>query len=219
MSAAGAGKIGDYSGCSFRTEGVGTFTGGEKTAPVVGRKNVAERVPEVRLEMIGPRRSLHAALEAMLSAHPYEEPAYDVYHLENADASAGMGVIGSLARPAHLSSFLALVRKRLGTKALRYTGDLRQQIKRVALCGGGGGELLEDAIRARADVFVTADCSYHLFHDAAGRIALVDAGHYETEAPVVASIVNRLRKEIQSHGEKILVRAATAAINPVAQSV
>jgi putative NIF3 family GTP cyclohydrolase 1 type 2 len=68
-------------------------------------------------------------------------------------------------------------------------------------------------------VFVTGDCGYHLFHDAAGRIALVDAGHYETEAPVVASVVERLRKEIQNRGEKILVRAATAAVNPVAQSV
>jgi dinuclear metal center YbgI/SA1388 family protein len=219
LSAAGAGTIGDYAGCSFRTEGVGTFTGGKNTAPAVGTKGVAERVPEVRLEMIVPRRSLHEALEAMLLVHPYEEPAYDVYHLENADASAGMGVIGSLAGPVPLSRFLTRIRKRLGTKALRYTGNLRERVTRVAVCGGGGGELLEDAIRAGAEVFVTADCGYHLFHDAAGRIALVDAGHYETEVPVVGAIVDRFRKEMRSRGEKIAVRAATAAINPVAQSV
>jgi len=219
MGKAGAGVIGDYSGCSFRVDGVGTFFGGDSTSPSVGRKGVAEQVREVRIEMLVSRRNVPAAINAMKSAHPYEEPAYDVYHLENTDHGAGMGVIGTLEKPEPLSRFLARVRKRLGIKVLRFTGDPKKQVQRVALCGGSGGELLDDAVRGNADVFVTADCSYHLFHDAKGRIALVDAGHYETERPVVDVIVGRLNEACAGSGETIAVRASSVTTNPVTLSV
>jgi dinuclear metal center YbgI/SA1388 family protein len=219
MGAAGAGTIGDYSGCSFRVEGTGTFFGGPSTAPAVGRKGAAEQVREVRLEMIVPRRSVRAAVKAMRSVHPYEEPAYDVYHLENPDDASGMGVVGTLDKPEPLPRFLARVRRRLGVRALRYTAGPAQAVRTVAMCGGSGGELLEDAVRAGADVFVTADCSYHLFHDAAGRIALVDAGHYETEHPVVDAVVARLKEAFAARGERVAVRAVSRSTNPVSMSV
>jgi putative NIF3 family GTP cyclohydrolase 1 type 2 len=88
-------------------------------------------------------------------------------------------------------------------------------VQKVALCGGSGSDLLPDAVRSGADVFVTADVRYHTYQEAEGTIALVDAGHYETEIPVVASVVARLRREIQSRGERIPVRAASQSTNPV----
>jgi dinuclear metal center YbgI/SA1388 family protein len=219
MSGAGAGVIGGYDRCSFRTDGTGTFRGGPATSPVVGSQGLFERVPEVRLEMLVPRRSVGAAVEALRAAHPYEEPAYDLYHLENLDTTAGMGVVGTLPAAEPFSRFLGRIRRLLGTRALRYAGDPRRTIRRVALCGGGGAELLDDAVNSGADVYVTADVSYHVFHEAAGRIALVDAGHYETEFPVVGALVAHLRAQIASRGGRLAVNPARTSTNPVGQSV
>ncbi len=81
LFAAGAGRIGAYERCSWYTEGTGTFLGGEDTAPAIGERGVEERVPELRLETVFPAEALDAVLEALRAAHPYEEPAFDVYEL------------------------------------------------------------------------------------------------------------------------------------------
>lgn len=215
MAEAGGGKIGEYENCSFRTEGRGTFRGTGNARPAVGRKGVPQEVEEVRLEMAAPHRAAGKVVRAMIGAHPYEEVAYDVYPLGNTSAEYGMGTVGTLGRSVPLRQFLASVRTALGAPALRWTGNPRSSVRKVALCGGSGSELLDDAIRAGADVFVTADVRYHTYQEAEGSIALVDAGHYETEIPVVASVVARLRREIQSRGRRIAVRAASQSTNPV----
>ena len=81
LFAAGAGRIGAYERCSFYTEGTGTFRGGEGASPAVGRRGVEERVPEVRLEMVYPEERHDEVVAALRLAHPYEEPAFDVYPL------------------------------------------------------------------------------------------------------------------------------------------
>jgi hypothetical protein len=78
---AGAGQIGDYERCSWYTEGTGTFFGGESTSPALGQSGREERVPELRLETVFPEERHHAVVAALRAAHPYEEPAYDVYPL------------------------------------------------------------------------------------------------------------------------------------------
>ena len=219
MAAAGAGVIGEYQCCSFRGEGKGTFRGGAGTHPAVGRKGALEHVEETRLEMVASRRAVGGVVRAMTEAHPYEEVAYDVYALENASGEYGMGAVGTLRRKVPLRTFLATVRRSLNTPALRWSGDPRRPVHRVALCGGSGSELLGDAIASGAEAFVTADLRYHTYHEAGGRIALVDAGHYETEIPVVAAIVERLRRETLRRGERIPVRAASGSTNPVRWSM
>jgi len=214
MSEAGGGVIGEYDLCSFRAEGTGTFRGSSASHPTVGVRGSSERVHEIRLEMIAPRRVVDRIVTALLRAHPYEEPAVDVYPLDNVAKEFGMGVIGELPRPVRFSAFLATVRRALGNRAPRWTGSPVEVVRRVAVCGGSGADLLEDAIAARADVFVTADVKYHAFHDAAGRIALIDAGHYETELPVVRAIVTRLRNAIVTRGQRVVVRATTQTTNP-----
>jgi hypothetical protein len=78
---AGAGRIGDYERCSWYTEGVGTFLGGESTDPAIAERGVEERVPELRLETVFPAERQDAVVAALRAAHPYEEPAFDVYEL------------------------------------------------------------------------------------------------------------------------------------------
>ena len=81
LFAAGAGRIGDYEHCSWYTEGTGTFLGGEGTSPSVGQAGREERVAELRLETVFPAERQDEVLNALRRAHPYEEPAFDVYEL------------------------------------------------------------------------------------------------------------------------------------------
>jgi putative NIF3 family GTP cyclohydrolase 1 type 2 len=148
-------------------------------------------------------------------AHPYEEPTYDIIPLANPEEEYGLGVIGDLDRPVTLQRFLGAVRKALAVRAPRFTGNPAATIRRVAVCGGSGSELLEDAIAAGADAFVTADVKYHAYRDAEGRIALIDAGHYETEFPVVRAVVRRLRAAVGQQGARVAVTGTTRSTNPV----
>jgi dinuclear metal center YbgI/SA1388 family protein len=216
MAGAGAGVIGNYTDCSFRTNGVGTFRGNASSSPAVGRKGLLERVDETRLEMIVERHRLEEVIAAMRAEHPYEEVAYDISPLENVHAHFGMGAIGELPRPVPLSAFLRSTRKALKTGALRCTGSMQQKVSRIAVCGGSGSKLLEQAIAQQADVFVTADISFHRFQDAAGRIALVDAGHHETECPVLPALAARLRDACRMQGERTPVAVTSVRTNPVA---
>jgi dinuclear metal center YbgI/SA1388 family protein len=216
MTAAGAGQIGNYTGCSFRTEGRGTFRGNRSSRPVVGKREQLEEVDEVRLEMMLARRDIDRVVAALRDAHPYEEPAYDVYLLENTDSGYGMGVIGELPQALTLHTFLRRLKQTLRCGALRWTGNPSGRVRKIALCGGSGSELLDEAVRHDADVFVTADVTYHRFHEAAGRIALVDAGHHETEYPVLATVASRLREFLRSEGTQIPVLMARSSTNPVA---
>lgn len=215
MAGAGAGIIGNYDRCSFSVQGTGSFRGNEQARPSVGEKQRLEFVDEVRLEMIADQWNVPRIIQAMKAVHPYEEVAYDVYPLENTHTDYGMGIIGEFTRPLSLGRFLRLVKTRLGTGALRYCVGASANIQRVAACGGSGSELTDTAIAARADAFVTADVKYHDFHHAAGKIVLVDAGHFETEHPVVRSIVRYLETECHKHTARVSVFAARTPSNPV----
>jgi dinuclear metal center YbgI/SA1388 family protein len=215
MAEAGAGIIGNYDYCSFSIEGTGRFRGSEVSSPTIGRKGSLEQVQEVRLEMVVPSWNVNRVVEAMRGAHPYEEVAYDVYTTENRSNDYGMGVLGTLPRPVRLETFLRTLKRVLGTHGLRFTGRPGASVQRVAACGGSGADLLPEAVRRGAEVFVTADVKYHSFRDAAGLIVLVDAGHFETEFPVVDAMVKRLTTVIRGRGERIPVRAARRQMTPV----
>ncbi len=215
MTAAGGGIIGNYEACSFRVRGNGTFRGNDRSSPRAGKRGRLEQVEEVRLEMLVDQRVLPAVIEAMQKAHPYEEVAYDVYPLENLHPGTGMGAIGLLRAPLPLVAFLRLVRTKLKTGPMRHTRARTSRIRTVAVCGGAGADLLHDAIAAGADAFVTADVRYHTFHDAAGSIALIDAGHYETELPVVQAVTRYLRDALHESSPGVVVTAATTNTSPI----
>ena len=197
MAAAGAGGVGDYDGCSFTAAGTGRFVPRDGARPAVGAVGEPEAVPEVRIEAVVPSWAVGAARRAIAAAHPYETPAIDVTALEGPATRHGYGVVGRLDAPEPLAVFLGRVREALGAGALHYVGDDHQTVERVAVCGGSGLSFLPHALRAGADVFVTADVTYHRWFealDAEGRprLALVDAGHYETEAATERLIADRL---------------------------
>ncbi|MCI0706360.1 MAG: Nif3-like dinuclear metal center hexameric protein [Ignavibacteriae bacterium] len=214
MSDAGAGVIGEYSSCSYRISGTGTFRGSASTNPFIGTANKLETVEEVRLEMIAPRGAVNTIVSAMKTAHPYEEIAYDVYPLENDSTNYGMGAIGDLPNSMPLKSFLQLVKKSLKAEAVRYTAGAKQRVQKIAVCGGSGSDLLQTAVRANADAFVTADVKYHTYHSAEGTIALVDAGHWETEQVILEPLAKRLREAARHSKEQLTVRVTKFSTNP-----
>jgi dinuclear metal center YbgI/SA1388 family protein len=178
---AGAGYIGNYSETSFNVNGTGTFKGNEKSNPVLGKKGVLEKAEEIKFETIFPAAIEGKVIKALLNAHPYEEVAYDIVTLDNAYAKVGSGMVGNLKKEIDALTFLKSVKKNLKTEVIRHTELLAKPIKRVAVCGGAGRFLLNNAIAAGADLFITADFKYHDFFDADNKIVIADVGHYESE--------------------------------------
>jgi dinuclear metal center YbgI/SA1388 family protein len=211
---AGAGIIGEYSHCSFRTTGTGTFKGSELSNPSIGNKGIVESVEEVKLEVLVEGWKLNQVISAMKKAHPYEEVAYDIFPLKNENVNYGIGAIGELPEELSTTEFLALVSSKLKASALRYSKGKKQRIKSVAVCGGSCGELVDEAIRQNADAFVTADLKYHSFRDAEGKILLIDAGHYETEIHVLDEVQSRLEKFLNEN-KSIGVLKFKGSTNPV----
>lgn len=181
LYSAGAGQIGKYKNCSFRVNGTGTYQPGEGAQPVIGEVGDYHEEPENRLEVIFPSHQQGQMLAALRQSHPYEEVAYYLTALDNQNQEVGSGAVGDLAEPLAGEAWLAYLKQRMGLNLIRYTPLLDQPIRRVAVCGGVGSFLLSDAIRAGADVFVTADYKYHEFFDADKRILICDIGHYESE--------------------------------------
>lgn len=192
---AGAGNMGNYSECSFRVEGVGSFKPDEAASPAIGEANKQEFVRENRAEIIFPAHLEGKVIQALFRSHPYEEPAYDLLSLDNEDRETGSGMTGELPHPVPEQEFLRFLKERMNLSCLRYTLLLGQEIKKVAVCGGSGSFLLKEAIRSGAQVFITADFKYHEFFDAEKRIIIADVGHYESEVFTKDLILELLKKK------------------------
>ncbi len=210
----GGGIIGEYSHCSFRSNGTGTFRGSDDSNPSIGKKGVIESVEEIKLEILVDKWKLNPVIDALKKAHPYEEVAYDIYTLQNDNINYGIGAIGELNEAMKINDFLSFVSSKLKVTTLRYTKNNKKKIKSVAVCGGSCSELIEESIQQNADAFITADLKYHAFQDAESRILLIDAGHYETEVPILDEIKSRLEK-LLIENKKISVLKFKGSTNPV----
>jgi dinuclear metal center YbgI/SA1388 family protein len=194
--AAGAGHIGQYSQCSFRLPGTGTFFGSESTKPAVGKKGRREEVSELRLEVICPEGSVERVIAAVRKAHPYEEPAYDVYPLRAEATGPGEGRLGRLKKPVLLGDFAKTVKAAVKAAGVQVVGATTQKVERVAVVCGAGGQLLHDVTRARADVFVTGELRFHDYLEAQNHgLALCLPGHYATERFGVEELAGRLQED------------------------
>jgi dinuclear metal center YbgI/SA1388 family protein len=211
---AGGGIIGKYSYCSFRTQGTGTFRGSNDSNPSIGNKGKIESVNEIKLEILVDKWKLNQVITELKRAHPYEEVAYDIYALQNDNVNYGMGAIGELKVAMSINDFLTFVTDGLGSSTLKYTKSNIKKIKSVAVCGGSCGELIDEAIKQKADVFITADLKYHTFQNAEGKILLIDAGHYETEVFVLDELKRRLEK-LLSENKKIRVLKFKGSTSPI----
>lgn len=196
MFAAGAGQIGQYSQCSFRLEGTGTFFGSDATNPTVGQKGRREEVSEWRLEALCPEERLGAVIDAMRRAHSYEEPAYDVYPLRLVSGGGHEGRVGGLSSPSNLEQLARQVKSSLRAGAVQIVGDPAAVVHRVAIACGAAGEFLDDAKRAGADAFLTGEMRFHDYLRAREMgIALILPGHYATERPAVETLAELLQAE------------------------
>jgi dinuclear metal center YbgI/SA1388 family protein len=200
---AGAGSIGNYDQCSFTLAGTGSFRGGENTHPFVGQKGKLHFENEIRLETVFPAHLKKGIIHSLTQSHPYEEVAYDIYPLANKYEMAGMGLIGELRKAMGEKELLEKIKLILGAQVIKHTAFLGENIKTIAVCGGAGSFLLNDAIKQHADIFISGDFKYHEFFNAENKILIADAGHYETEHHVKDVFYELLKEKFPTFAFRI----------------
>lgn len=202
LADAGAGVIGEYDHCSFRVAGTGTFRPSEAANPTAGEKGRLNEETEERVEVIVPRARLRATVDALIAAHPYEEVAYDLYPLLRApDRGKGLGRVGELPQPRTLGTIARMLADGLPSPHLRIAGDPDREVRRIAACGGAGDSLIDAAHAVGADCYVTGDLRHHPALDALTLgMAVIDAGHYATEAAALPALVAAVRDAAAARG-------------------
>ena len=206
LAASGAGEIGDYTECTFRTPGTGTFRGGDETNPYLGEKGRLEEVEEVRLETVVAAHAAPRARKAVTAAHPYEEVAMDVYPVEGFPEGCGYGRLGTLPGPLASEELREHIEESLGFSA-RLVADSGRRAERVAVLGGSGGSFIPEVAASGADAYVTGDVDYHdaLLAESLG-LTVIDAGHAATELPALGSLASRLAEMVDVPVEVSRVR-------------
>jgi dinuclear metal center YbgI/SA1388 family protein len=213
LFASGAGVIGEYEHCSWSVGGQGTFFGGEETRPVAGVAGRDEKVSELRLEVVFPRRLRRRVVGAYIAAHPYEEPAFDIVQLENEVASLGLGRLGALPAPATLAALAAEVAAVLRLPSVRYEGDAGREVRRVAVLPGSGAEAIARGVAQVADVLITGDVKYHEARAAQAQgLALIDAPHGVTEQEGVLRWAERLADALGASADVQTFRNPSVAV-------
>ena len=181
LFAAGCGNIGNYGSCSYNVEGYGTFKANEGCNPFCGEIGELHKENEVRIDTVLPAYLKNKVISALLKAHPYEEPAYDIYPLKNSWDSVGLGVVGDLPAERDELDFLAEVKEKFAVGSVRHTSLSGNKVKRVALCGGSGASFADAAISAGAQVYITGEARYHDLFNYDRKILFAVIGHYESE--------------------------------------
>lgn len=201
LAGAGAGFLGNYSHCTFQVAGTSTFLPEKGASPFIGRRGNLEKVAEYRLETVYPRRIRNSVLDALFTAHPYEEVAYDVYALKNEGQVWGLGRFGAFEKPLSLKELVKRCRELFGPVPLKVSGDPEKTVARAAVLGGSGSEYISYALRSGVDVFISGDIKYHDAQEAAlSGLAVIDAGHEVTERPVLPVIGEFLSKKMAEAG-------------------
>jgi dinuclear metal center YbgI/SA1388 family protein len=202
MAQEGAGFIGNYSHCTFQSQGTGTFLAQEGTEPFIGTQGKLEYAEEYRLETIVPLPKLSAVLSAMTKAHPYEEAAYDIYSLDNKGSQIGIGMIYNLEKEITLEQYAKEIRARFDCQFLRLVGDNQKKVSKIGFCSGSGKDYLREAVKMGCHLLITGDVDHHTALDALSfGISLIDPGHHATEKIMVEGLIdvlsNRLSKDIE----------------------
>ncbi|MFC2109816.1 Nif3-like dinuclear metal center hexameric protein [Bacteroidota bacterium] len=195
LFAQGAGNIGNYDSCSFNVEGFGTYRGNENSNPTVGEKGELHSEKEIIIGIIFEKHLEGNILKALYDNHPYEEVAYEITTLENKHQHIGMGMIAEFDQAMDENDFLQHVKKTMKTDCIRHSKLLKKQIKKVAVLGGSGSFALENAKRAGADAYISADFKYHEFYKAENQLLITDIGHYESEQFTKNLLVDYLTKK------------------------
>jgi dinuclear metal center YbgI/SA1388 family protein len=161
LFAAGAGRIGNYSSCSFRSPGTGTFFGHEGTNPSVGQSGRLETAAEMRVETVVPVARIEQVIRALRQSHPYEEPAFDLNQLAAPPEGVGIGRFGTLPEPVERAELFDRIKRELEIGHLLVAGLTEGRVARAAVCAGACGDVLEQAIARRADLYLTGEMRHH----------------------------------------------------------
>lgn len=215
IAEAGAGAIGDYDHCSFSTPGTGRFRPLDGARPAIGTVGTVETVDEERIEAVLPRARRADVVRAMLAAHPYEEPAYDLVEVADpGTSSTGTGRQGLIAAVS-LAEFAQVVAESLPETAqgVRVAGDPERVVRRVAVCGGAGDFLLDQMARADVDVYVTSDLRHHPAAEFVekGGPALIDVAHWAAESTWLPVLQARLGEAL---GDTVEIRVSAVRTDP-----
>jgi dinuclear metal center YbgI/SA1388 family protein len=211
---AGGGWIGNYSHCSFNSEGTGTFLPHEGSDPFIGKKGSFTQAKEIRLETIVPSSVKKKVISAMLKVHPYEEVAYDLYSMDLKGRSFGLGRVGVLPVVESLDQFAQRVKLAFNVPFVRIVGDGAKPIRKVAVLGGSGVRYIRHALFAGADVLVTGDIDFHSAQDAlAAGLTLIDPGHH-AEKIMKPKAAAWLSEQLKAKGYKTEVFASQVDTEP-----
>ncbi|MAQ69900.1 MAG: Nif3-like dinuclear metal center hexameric protein [Flavobacteriales bacterium] len=208
----GAGKVGEfYDRCAFVSNGIGSFRPLDGASPFLGKSGKESLIEEDELEVVFYSYLKPKIISVLKQVHPYEEVAYTCVEIDNF-SFCGSGVIGDLTEAVSLVQFLSYVKKKMNTTVIRYTQtNNKAKIQRVAVCGGAGSFLLQDAIQNEADVFISSDFKYHDFFDANNKISILDIGHYESEYFTQQLIFDIVKEKFS----KLAVHLTKVCTNPI----
>ncbi|MBE0536831.1 MAG: Nif3-like dinuclear metal center hexameric protein [Phycisphaerae bacterium] len=195
VHAAGAGQVGNYAKCAFRTEGTGTFLPLEGASPAIGRQGKFEKVEEVRLETVVAAAKVTAVVAALRKAHPYETPAFDVVRHWDVEKTFGLGRIGRLAEPRRVDDLLARIKEVTGAAAAGIIGDQKRTVKTAAVCAGSCGKLISNVIDRQCDLYLTGELKHHqaLMAQEAG-LTCICLSHTVSERFALKNLAKQLKK-------------------------
>ncbi len=198
--AAGAGGIGSYSDCAFATEGTGWFTPGEGATPTVGVIGRPERTVEVRWETVFAKERAGAVVRAFVDAHPYEEPAFDLYALEDVLPGVGLGRVGELETGTTVRRLAQAVGELFDSRPITWSGAGDRIVRRIGVLPGSGRGSVPTAA-GQCEVLVSGDFSYHDCEAAAeGGLELIDVPHGDFEWWAFRSWCGLLAEHLSASG-------------------
>ena len=193
---AGAGSIGNYSNCSFNTEGIGTFMGNEESSPTKGIKGKTHKEEETQISVTYSKHLESSILKTLFKTHSYEEVAYEITTLENKNQHIGIGMVAELKEPMEEFVFFNYLKTKMKLTHIRHSALLGKPIKKIAVLGGSGSFAIHTAKATGAQIFITSDLKYHDFFTAENELILADIGHFESEQFTKNILVAFLIKKI-----------------------
>jgi len=206
---AGAGKIGNYSKCSFNVEGEGSFLGDETTSPVAGIPCRLETTRETRLELLVPEGRLEGVLDAVKRKHPYEEPVIDVFPLTGKPSGTGIGLVGLLPLKRSVRDVGSMLKAALRQKAVRIVGSGGRKVRKVAVCAGSGASLLGTVVTSGAELFISGDIKYHEARTAEEeKLSVLDIGHFGPERYGMLRFSEKIGGKIRERGWDMTILCA-----------
>lgn len=210
-----AGNIGEYSACTFRNKGEGTFRPGAMATPFIGRTGEITSADEVRIETVVKKDDLSDVIEYVKSHHPYETMAYDVYPLLTNKNRNGMGRIGELDEKIELKSLALKIKEKLRLKYVKISGNHKLIVKKAAVCTGSGSGMMKYFLSSGAEVYISGDLKYHDARDAqAANLGIIDIGHFASEHLIVDVLAKRLERVLSEAGIYVEVKPYSLEDDP-----